>query len=446
MSRRNALTSYALAAALLLNVGGAHAQGPQKSRDTPVAAPDASPDSAGWTFGGHVKLQFGYINYRRDDLHAAIGDDPARDQELDARLKAERRSGPWDFAAHYEVLGLHGDSLATHRRLAALGLTGSGASATGLPDDRRRLFKLTDELSDQERRAAVQRFDRLAVGHSSERQVLRFGRQAVSWGNGLVFQTLDVVNPFSPLAIDKDYKTGDDMLYGQWVVGEQNNEVQAILLPRRAPATRDLEAAESSAAAKYHGRYAFGDIDVLLARHFDENLLGAGVVKSLGGAVWRLDAAYTDLKDSGGAASLVTNIDYSWMFAGKNMYGYAEYFRSGVGATDRSGYANPEPSLSARIARGELFTLARDYAALGLQIEASPLVNIFQNLVWNLNDASSVYQVRGVYDWRQDVQLMAGANLPRGERGSEFGGISTALPGVFAGAGRSVYIRAAYYF
>lgn len=432
----------------LLAFSNAHAQ------DAPDSPADTRGprDAAAWEFGGHAKLQYTHTDYRRDDVNATLADDPANGQDLDLRLKAERRRGPWDLAAHYEILATHGDHLAARRQLAGLGLGGlGGASAlapnvTGLPNDRRRLFDLTDDLSDQERTAAVQRFDRLAVGYSSAAQVLRFGRQAVSWGNGLAFQALDMVNPFSPLAIDKDYKTGDDMLYAQWVLGAENQDLQAILLPRREPVTHDLKAAESSAAAKFHGRYAGGDVDLLVARHFDENLLGAGWVQNLGGAVWRLDAAYTGLQSGGGAASLVTNIDYSWTFAGKNMYGYAEYFRSGVGETDRSRYAAPDPALSARLARGELFTLGRDYAALGVQIEASPRVNVFQNLVWNLHDSSSIYQLRGVFDWRQSVQLMAGAHLPQGERGTEFGGVSTPLPGAFAGAGRSVYLRAAYFF
>jgi len=37
----------------------------------------------------------------------------------------------------------------------------------------------------------------------------------LSWGNGLVFSPMDIVNPFDPTAVDTEYKAGDDMLYGQ---------------------------------------------------------------------------------------------------------------------------------------------------------------------------------------------------------------------------------------
>ena len=241
----------------------------------------------GWEFGGHIKYRYGYTDYRVNDVAAVLGSDPANDQSLDTRLKAEWRERGWDFAAHYEALALAGDSVKTRRALAAAGLS-AGGTASGLPDDRQRLFDLTDDFIDDNRAAAVQRLDRLSVGYTSGNATLRFGRQAVSWGNGLAFQVLDFVNPFSPIAIDKDYKTGEDMLYGQWQ-WTGLGDAQLMLLPRRDPMTRDLDHEQASQALKLHTRAAGFDLDALAARHYDQTLLGFGVVHSLGGAVWRFD-------------------------------------------------------------------------------------------------------------------------------------------------------------
>ena len=397
-----------------------------------------------WKFGGHVKYQYTLTDYRSDDISAVFGADPARDHGLDLRLKAENRTGPWDYTAHYELLAVQGDTPAARRDIAAAGFSFTG-TASGLPDDRRRLFDLTQVITDRGHQAAVHRLDRLSVGHGSARQTLRFGRQAVSWGNGLVFQPLDFVNPFSPIAIDKDYKTGEDMLYVQWRVGERD-DLQAIVLPRRDPATHRVESDESTGAVKYRTRLADADFELLAARHFGETLAGVGVVRSIGGAVWRLDVSYTDLDAGSSATSLVTNIDYSWMWAGMNVYGYAEYFRNGMGETDRANYATPNAVLSDRLARGELYTLARNYAALGLQVELSPLFNLHTSLIANLNDGSKFLQLRGIYDWQQNVQLMAGLNLPSGDRGTEYGGVPVAGTSAFASTGKSAYVRGAYYF
>jgi hypothetical protein len=397
-----------------------------------------------WQVGGHAKYQFTYTDYRVEDLYATVGDDPARDNAVDVRFKAERRVEAWDVAAHLEMLGIAGDSVAVRRQLAAAGFT-SADTISGLPDDRRRLFDLTHESGDRSRSATVYRLDRLAVGYTSDRGVLRFGRQAVSWGNGLAFQALDFVNPFSPVAVDKDYKTGDDMLYGQWITGGAG-DVQAIVLPRRDPDSRRVERAQSSLAAKWRLRGEGFDLDLLVARHYDENLAGIGVVRSVGGAVWRFDASRSNLSAGGHATWIVTNLDYSWTWAGQNVYGFVEYFHSGVGESDRADYAAPNAELVARIRRGELFTLARDYAVVGLQVELAPLVNVFGNVIRNLSDGSRYVQWRVVYDWREDVRLMAGVNLPGGERGSEYGGIATGLPGLYNASGTSWYGRMAWYF
>lgn len=397
----------------------------------------------GWEFGGHLKYQYSVTDYTADDVAAIYGEDPARDHAADGRLKADWREGGFDFSVHYELLALSGDNVMTRRALVAAGFPLAG-TATGLPNDRRRLFDLTDELANGDRTVAVQRLDRLAAGYGNGTWLVRFGRQAVSWGNGLVFQPLDFVNPFSPVAVDKDYKTGDDMLYAQWQMGGQR-DVQLMIVPRRDPSNHAVLSTESSHAAKLRLRAGAFDIETLVARHYDENLFGLGVARSLGGAVWRFDLACANLAGQDSAWSGVTNLDYSWTLFGLNMYGFIEYYRNGVGESSTASYVVPNPALAARIARGELFTLARDYAAAGVQVELTPLVNLFANLIQNLDDGSRMMQVRAVYNWRENVQWMAGFNLPAGERGSEFGGIPLSSWG-YTGSGRVAYLRVARYF
>lgn len=396
-----------------------------------------------WRFGGHAKYQFSYTDFRSDDVAALLGEEPARTHELDLRLKADGRERAWDFSAHYELLGLYGDTVPLRRALVQRGLSPT-AGPNPLPDDRQQLFDLTSEVADSNKAYAVQRLDRLSAGHTTSRSALRAGRQAVSWGSGLAFQVLDFVNPFSPTAIDKEYKTGADMLYAQWIIGT-GADVQGMVVPRRDLATGSVMSRESSYALKWRSRLALVDLDLLAAQHYDDGYLGVGLTRSVGGAVWRMDLAYADLRDNGSGTSLVTNLDYSWVWLDRNWYGFIEYYRNGFGVTDESEYLALPAALVERVARGEVYTLARDSAALGAQLELTPLVNVFANLLWNLNDASAYFQLRGVYDWQQNLQLMLGVNLPSGERGSEYGGI--AVPGFgYLGAGRTAYVRMGYYF
>lgn len=396
----------------------------------------------GWEFAGHVKYQFSSTNFTSGDIATLYGDDPALDQALDSRFKGEWRSRGWDFAAHYEVLLLSGDSIETRRALAALGLL---ANRTGLPQDQTRLFDFSDDFIDRSHTAAVHRLDRFSLGYTTDKTTLRVGRQAVSWGNGLAFQILDFVNPFSPIAIDKDYKTGEDMLYGQWQRAGQD-DIQLLLLPRRDPSTRRLDHEQASHALKLHTRAADFDIDVLAARHYDQSLLGIGMVRSIGGAVWRWDILHTDIPGRDGVWSQLTNLDYSWTLFGKNIYSFVEYFRNGFGVNRDYEYLALDPELTLRVARGELYALGRDNLIVGMQVEADPLLNVFFNLLQNLNDASRLLQLRVTYDVRQNLQGMVGFNFPQGERGTEYGGIPIAPGGPYVSTGNSAYARLAYYF
>ena len=407
-----------------------------------LAATVATADD--WRFGGHAKYQFTRGAYDDTALTAVLADGTPADHDLDLRLKAEKRDGPWETVVHYELLGLYGDTLSARRTLAGLGYP-LAAGVAGLPQDDRRLFDLTRDLSVGPQHAVVQRLDRLSLGYLGEGGVLRIGRQAISWGNGLVFQPLDIFNPFSLITIDKEYKTGDDMLYCQQAFGGKG-DVQAIVLPRRDPVSGKVAGDQGSVALKYHQSFAGNDVDVVLARHYDEALFGAGLVHNLGGAVVRLDLAVSDTQSDGRVSSLVINADYSWVGFRRNMYGYLEYFHSGYGARTAADYSLPSQALSQRLARGELFTLGSDYLATGVQVEISPLVNVYNGIIINLHDASGFYQLRGVYDYRQNLQLQAGCNLPYGERGSEYGGVALVPGGPLLAPARSVYIKSAYYF
>jgi hypothetical protein len=75
-----------------------------------LAAVSAEAQAEGWEYGGHLKYQYTFTDYRNTDVAAVFGEATARDHSFDGRLKAEWRGRGFDFAAHYEVLALTGDS------------------------------------------------------------------------------------------------------------------------------------------------------------------------------------------------------------------------------------------------------------------------------------------------------------------------------------------------
>ena len=177
------------------------------------SSPGGSAEETEIEFGGHTKGRFVLQTFPSDSIFYELTGSDAIDIEADLRLNLDFDRGPWSFSTAYQLVALYGDRVEYSRALPpSLGLVPNRF----LQDDRR-LFDLTSVISDDKRFAALHRLDRLWIGYANEKTVVRFGRQAVSWGNGLFFSPMDFVNPFDPTAIDTEYKIGDDMLYGQYL-------------------------------------------------------------------------------------------------------------------------------------------------------------------------------------------------------------------------------------
>ena len=280
-----------------------------------------------WSFGGHTKYQ--YINTRIPDNSILQGVDGAglQEHDLEARLKVAARRERLDFKMHAQIIAVHSDTLAIFRSLP--GLVTPGADVI---NDDRRWFNLTHSLGGDNKNAGLVRLDRVNIGYANDKTVLRFGRQAISWGNGLLFTPMDIFNPFDPAAVDKEYKSGDDMLYGQYLL-DNGNDLQAVTVVRRNPVNGSVEQDQSSLALKYHGFWGRHEYDILAAGHYGEFMLGLGASTDRGGAVWRGDMVWSTT-DQGSVFSAVAGVSYSGIAGQYNWTGFLEYYYNGFGQAD----------------------------------------------------------------------------------------------------------------
>ncbi len=306
-------------------------------------------------------------------------------------------------------------------------------------------FDLTHRISESDNRAVTHRLDRLYLSHTSDKTVLNLGRQAVSWGNGLIYNPVDFFNPFDPAAIDTEYKTGDDMIYAQYLL-DSGSDLQAVWVGRRDD-DGDLGSEVSSLAVKFHGFADTAEYDLLAAEHYDARILALGGSVDYAEAVWRGDVMLTDADKR--YTSLVLNWSYSWIAWNKNFSGTIEYYHNGFGIDDGD-YAPAvlanETELVARVRRGELFTLGQDYLAGAVTIELQPLWLLTTTLFANLNDDSFLLQLFSQHDLAQDVQLLIAVNLPRGDDGSEFGGPDSTVADRPLAVDASLFAQLAWYF
>ena len=346
---------------------------------------ESSSSATQWSIGGHGKYQFVHTQVPRDSvLHSTSGDN-LQDHNIEVRLKIAARRDRMDFEAHAQFITVHSETLSSFRDVPGLLFPGRDVI-----NDDRRWFNLTHEIHNQGKNATLVRLDRLNVGYTGDKTVIRFGRQAISWGNGLLFTAMDIFNPFDPAAVDKEYKTGDDMLYTQYLL-DSGNDIQAVGVVRRNPIDGEVDTDQSSLAVKYHGFFGSNEFDVLLAEHYGDALIGLGASTSLSGAVLRGDLVLSDT-DSGSVVSAVGGASYSWVSSGHNWTGLLEYYFNGFGqkGSDYSASSLAEnPELVKRLARGELFNLGRHYLGASVTVEATPLLNLTPNLFINLVDPSA---------------------------------------------------------
>jgi hypothetical protein len=402
-------------------------------------------------WGGHIKA--GGIVSRPDQksiLQATGASETLLDGFSSLRLQNLTSINPeLIFEVHYEAQ-LSGGELQRQRTLIekqypeeAIG----GSLPSARIQDDRRLFDLTAVITEDEDHLFYHRLDRLLVSYHPQWGALVVGRQALTFGNGLLFNPMDLFNPFAPTDMERDYKVGDDMLTAR-CTPSATGELSLIGVPRRDSNSGQIAWDSSSVAANYHTSLAAMEMDMLIAKHYQEKVIGLGGSGYFMDAAWRMDATWTDrsaYKSGDDYLALVANLDYAWILWQKNFYGLIEYYHNGLGHVDPA-EAALDPLVREKIARGEIFTLGRNYLGSQIQVEIHPLLRIEANLIVNLDDGSGLTQPRIVWDIAQDLRLTSGARFYFGNEGSELGGFPIPGSDLFQVPLTRAYLWLTYYF
>ena len=368
--------------------------------------------------GGHLKTRLGLNVPASGSIFHAIESGTLWDNQNELRLKGRcNLNGLAEIEAHNESFLVWSE---TQGMLSELGEGQGGGSADVLTpqlliNDRTRLMNLTWTWEEGKKLYAVNRFDRLSLALFPSWGVIKAGRQAISWGNGMLFNPFDIFAPFAPTTLDRDYKQGEDALSVQVNAGDQYGDVQVIYIPRRNVVTRDVSWEDSSVAANYHLPIpdTEWELNLMGACHYQDFPMGAGVVGYMGGSALRLNTTWTHLKqEDSGFLSLVANVDYGWVWWGLNFYGWVEYYYNGLGEP-RGRYAEAvrNAPLRERLLRGELYVRGRHYVDAQVRVELHPLVNLQLVAITNVVDPSGVIQPYLTWDLHENLRLNVSASL-----------------------------------
>lgn len=368
-----------------------------------------------------------------DSVDTLLGFDTRQTLNAKARLIWKGGEGALRFETQVLLGYQYGDNV------------GFAAAIAGVSPPASFLDLSTEVFSDAEQSMTVD-IDRLSVSYASQHFVLKLGRQAVTWGSGMVFRPSDIIAPFAPNAIDTAYKPGVDMAYAQ-VLFDNGNDIEAVFVPRRAVAGGPMEWEQSTLALR--SSLLIGDFDgtALLAQDHGDTLLSLGLGGPVGDAAWNIELGQWFLSDGGAALNILANISNSGTIGEMNITYFAEYFHNGFGVDTATPMDALPTALAGRLATGQLFNVGQDFLALGAQLGVSAGVTISPSVITSLNDGSVFAAVQMGVSVSDNLDVSLNASKGFGPNGTEFGGReTTAGSGVYLGAPTTVGINITRYF
>ena len=358
--------------------------------------------------------------------------DPMAQAVVDGRLKGELTFNPergprWRLLAHHAVSVVSGSAV-------TLGGTGAAGTAPELVD-------LTWTVPEGGGATTVQgRTDRLLVESEAGPVTWTLGRQPVSFGTGLFFTPLDLVNPFFPGTIDTEYKPGVDALRVEAYGGLRFQQTLVAAWVGDCAVTTDGCLADSDDLALVSwSRVTLGvsDLGLFLGEVREDEVIGLSVVSALGPVGVHADASVT--LPAGGGDPFVRAVLGADGRPGPKTSLSGELYVQSNGAADPADYLLQ--AMGPRYVHGELWALGRFYTALSLSQELRPTLTGSLALIANVEDPSALLLPSLSASLADEVDLSAGAYVGLGARPegldmhSEFGLLPV-----------TAYLRLAAYF
>ncbi|MDD9946247.1 MAG: hypothetical protein OXU20_34705 [Myxococcales bacterium] len=320
------------------------------------------------------------------------------------------------------VLGPHVDARVSYEHRARLTSDPAGlAGASLLPPTTRPPFRFRpiDQPLIEEAHAIHQHeLDRAWVALHLSPVELTIGRQAIGLGRGALFSAVDVLSPFSPLEVDREWRRGVDAVKAELGLGEH---VSAGAL---AAAERDLR--DGALLARVRGYADEVDAELLIGKRAQDLLLGATGSAILADAEIHAESAwfYTDGRGVDGGwlgsqrwvAKFVAGGSYQFD-VGLGLRLLAEYHYSGFGLQDleRDPTRLIDPDFQARLARGDSQILGRHVAAVVGSYDLDLAVSSSLSVLVNPTDGSGLVAPMLTYLYSDTVTLIASGYLPWGK-------------------------------
>lgn len=289
---------------------------------------------------------------------------------------------------------------------------GQGRAGAGVSVVPKRSLDLSTELIGDPDHSVDLDLDRLLFRFYLGDADLSLGRQAISWGNSVLFSVSDVWTTFSPFDLDTSQKRGVDALRLVWALNDWV-ELDFILADRGS--VEDL-----SGGVRAHLYLSFGEAFVALAKSYEDLALAAGLAADIDTIKLRAEVMGRYDLDTSEVELPRATLGVDWFYSERLIVG-VEAHLNGFGSTDSSEsayllHAAQEPALR----RGEGYLLGVLYAGAYLTYRPHDLIGLNLTSMVNLLDPTALVSWSATLEVLESVDLSIGAFHGIGE-GFEFG-------------------------
>jgi hypothetical protein len=252
------------------------------------------------------------------------------------------------------------------------------------------------------------RTDRFYVQASVGSVDIRLGRQPISFGHGMLFNPMDLVQPFSFATIDSEYKPGVDAMRVDGYIGMSSQITGALVY------AGDWESDGLIAIINGNTTVGWTDISAFYGMVRGDQVLGTGFVSSIGSVGIHADVTYTMPEQEDPFVRTV--LGWMWKpYERATLNG--ELYMQTLGAESVDDYFTF--ASSERFARGELWLLGRYYGSLSFSQEVTPLVFANISVITNFMDSSAMITPSLQVSVSDEVQLNLGGYIGLGEAPDE---------------------------
>lgn len=232
---------------------------------------------------------------------------------------------------------------------------------------------------------------------------LRIGRQRIAWGTGRFWSPLDLLNPFSPVALEREERLGVDAALVEHKFGPATR-LGAVYAPSHSPG-------ENTRALQWHDNARGVDFSFTGGRFRGDDVIGVDLAGQIGQAGVRAELTRVRPREGKSFVRALAGIDYAFA---NTLTLSAELYRDGGGADNTAAYD------FAALVNGSRLTLARRYLGLRASYEITPLLKLNTDVVLNLDDRSRLVAPGVAWSIRANLDASFAVRWFSGAAGSEY--------------------------